>query len=249
MADVQLENGYLKIANDLAEAFSRLQLSGHEWRVLWAIIRRTYGWNKKEDWISGSQIAQDTGLNRVKVCDALKKLTARKIIVHEDRRTAIQKDYDLWQNVTENGNKKMLPKTVTLLPKTVTNVTENGTHKRQNTLVQKTAPTSLKEKTAAQDQGDHGMDLLLPLAALCKYDLAVITTAQKNDLYRAVGRLMNGAHATPKDIERFGEFWQKKDWRGKQEQPPTPDQVLSSWGAFRAWQANPNGSKPKLKFL
>lgn len=246
MADVQLENGYIKIANELAEAFGRLHLTGCQWQVLWVIIRRTYGWNKKEDWISGSQIAQDTGLNRMSVCEALKVLASREIIIHERKMTAIQKDYELWQNVTKSGNvtnfgnKQMSPKTVTMSPKTVTKVSQIRDTQKTKDIITKysVAPT--------KNEGQDGMDLFNPLAVLCKYDLSVITTGQKNDLYHAVGRLMNGAHATPKDLDQFREFWQTKDWRGKQQQAPKPMQVLEEWGAFRSWQKG-ESQKPKAR--
>ncbi len=45
MAD--LENGYLRLANQIRDALCIVELSGREFRVLNAIIRLTYGWSKK----------------------------------------------------------------------------------------------------------------------------------------------------------------------------------------------------------
>ena len=70
MASPQTENGYTKIANELLDAVCALQLSGHEWSVVHAIIRKTYGYNKKEDWVTNTQIADLTGLHRVRVSEA-----------------------------------------------------------------------------------------------------------------------------------------------------------------------------------
>lgn len=60
MAD--LENGYLRLANQIQDALCIVELSGREFRVLNAIIRLTYGWSKKSDRIANSLIADKTAL-------------------------------------------------------------------------------------------------------------------------------------------------------------------------------------------
>jgi len=77
----QIEDGYVKIADELAEAFARYRISGEEWQVLWAILRKTYGWNKKEDWISLSQFQELTGIKRPNIIRALKKLIQKNIVI------------------------------------------------------------------------------------------------------------------------------------------------------------------------
>lgn len=44
--------------------------------------------------------------------------------------------------------------------------------------------------------------------------------------------------ATGGDITRFGQWWYKNDWRGKQKQKPTLQQVRDSWGDFIQPQQN-----------
>ncbi|MCX5829308.1 MAG: conserved phage C-terminal domain-containing protein [Deltaproteobacteria bacterium] len=80
MTSPQVENGYLIIANEIAERFCNYRISGEEWLVLWAILRKTYGWQKKEDRISLSQFAAITGLKRQTVLRALRKLASKGII-------------------------------------------------------------------------------------------------------------------------------------------------------------------------
>jgi len=41
MANPQIENGYLKIAHEIAQALARVNLSAYESRVLWVIWRKT----------------------------------------------------------------------------------------------------------------------------------------------------------------------------------------------------------------
>lgn len=80
MSSPQLENGYTMIANELVEAFAKLNMSGREWQVLFVILRKTYGYHKKVDRISLSQISEMTGIAGNDVSKIIKKLESNKII-------------------------------------------------------------------------------------------------------------------------------------------------------------------------
>ena len=75
-----LENGYLRLANQIQDALCIVELSGREFRVLNAIIRLTYGWSKKEGRITNSLIADKTGLAVKHVSLAVITLNERRII-------------------------------------------------------------------------------------------------------------------------------------------------------------------------
>uniref|UniRef100_A0A6M3J8E7 Putative DNA replication initiation protein n=1 Tax=viral metagenome TaxID=1070528 RepID=A0A6M3J8E7_9ZZZZ len=100
LARPQIENGHTDIANELTEAFARCYLTASESRVLWAIIRKTYGWHKKYDRISFTQFEQLTGMNRRHVADALKSLMGRSIVTRRGNNYkleyGVQKDYEKW---------------------------------------------------------------------------------------------------------------------------------------------------------
>ncbi len=108
MASPQLEKGYLKIANELAEALARNQFTGHENRVIWAVMRKTYGYNKKQDQISYGQLAAATGLSRKRVFEAVASLKRKGVLrtYKTGNRSpltyAINKDYESWLTVPEN---------------------------------------------------------------------------------------------------------------------------------------------------
>ena len=106
MATPQLENGHLRIANEIVDHLCRYRLSGQEWQILWVIIRKTYGWRKKMDRISKSQFAELTGIDRRKCSTILKRLEEKKVIIRGvpqkgDSRKAVtyglNKDYRDWQ--------------------------------------------------------------------------------------------------------------------------------------------------------
>ena len=55
MASPQLKDGYVAIANEIMDALAHIRIPGEARQVLDVILRKTYGWKKKEDEISLSQ--------------------------------------------------------------------------------------------------------------------------------------------------------------------------------------------------
>lgn len=104
-ANPQAENGHIDIAHEIAEALMKINLSPYEYRILWAIWRKTYGWHKKRDRISITQFQKMTGLKRQNVSRTLKRLVNRNIIIRKDDSRIItygfQKDYLKWKDVIE----------------------------------------------------------------------------------------------------------------------------------------------------
>jgi len=96
MANPQKENGHIDIANELAEKMAKTNLSPYEWRLLWAIWRKTYGWHKKIDFISVTQLENITGLDRRNLSRTKKSLLSKKIITLNGINIGFNKDYDQW---------------------------------------------------------------------------------------------------------------------------------------------------------
>lgn len=87
------------IANEILEALAKTRLWPNETRVLLFIIRKTYGWHKKTDWIALSQIEAGTGILKPNVCQAIKSLAGRNPIVRPDNKhVSFQKDYSKWKH-------------------------------------------------------------------------------------------------------------------------------------------------------
>lgn len=84
MTSPQLENGYVKIATEIYDAFAKIRIPGEARQLLDFIIRKTYGYHKKEDFISLSQFVLGTGLKRPNVVRGLKKLLEMKLIIKSD---------------------------------------------------------------------------------------------------------------------------------------------------------------------
>jgi len=124
MASPQLENGHTKIANELVEALCKINLSPYESRVLWAIIRKTYGWGKKMDKIAQSQIVEMTGIPKGHISRAMKSLTLRAIVTSSgNKRIGVNKNYEQWLPVAVTSEK------VEKLPAEEPKVTSTGIKK------------------------------------------------------------------------------------------------------------------------
>jgi phage replication O-like protein O len=102
MSNPQKENGYTPIANEIMEALARIRIPGEARQMLDVIIRKTYGFNKKQDQISTSQFMQATGLKRFIIHRARKRLLLSNLItVSKNANSQVitysfQKDYKKW---------------------------------------------------------------------------------------------------------------------------------------------------------
>lgn len=66
-----LDEGYAKLSNMLLEEYAGADLTKRQFKVLLAVLRKTYGWNKPMDRISDSQISEIAKLP-VKRCNEAK---------------------------------------------------------------------------------------------------------------------------------------------------------------------------------
>lgn len=105
----ELENGYLRLANQIQDALCIVELSGREFRVLNAIVRLTYGWSKKSDRIANSLIADKTMLKVKHVSEAVLNLAYRNIIIlrriGQTRYIGINTNLDKWAYAKPNCTK------------------------------------------------------------------------------------------------------------------------------------------------
>lgn len=130
MANPQKENGHTAIANELLEVMAKTYFSSYEIQIIFAIFRKTYGWNKTEDWITTTQLSEMTDIARSHVSRTIKKLLDRNMLVKNGKKLSFQKDYEKWQKLPKQVTKKTekkLPIQDTKLPKQVHKVTQIGT--------------------------------------------------------------------------------------------------------------------------
>lgn len=76
----QLEDGYVRVANELFDAVLAFPFSLKQQRVVLAVIRKTYGYGKKTDDMSASQIGTLCGMSRNHVTETLNELASMGVI-------------------------------------------------------------------------------------------------------------------------------------------------------------------------
>ncbi|NCB47725.1 hypothetical protein EOM81_12010 [bacterium] len=150
----QTENGFTQIANELIEQFARIRIPGEAMQVFWVMLRKIYGFHKKSDPIALSQIVAATGLSKVAVCKAVKKLIELNLITKKGNNISteytINKHFDTW---------KPLPKKVTL-PKKVMAVTKKGNpplpkkYTTKETITKETITKERKKEYPAEKSDD-----------------------------------------------------------------------------------------------
>ncbi|HDK5619706.1 replication protein [Klebsiella pneumoniae] len=127
MAD--LANGYTKIANEIQKLKPRLRMSGREWQCLEAVIWLTYGWNKKQDRVTNTVIAELTDLGESHISDTIKSLAERKIIfAHKQgvmKIVGINTELSEWI-LDKPKTGKLFPESGKVLPKTGKPFPETG---------------------------------------------------------------------------------------------------------------------------
>ena len=149
MSSPQKENGYTAIANEIMEALAKARISGEARQMLDVIIRKTYGFNKKQDRIATSQFMELTGLPRYSVHRARIKLLKMNLITVTKKGDSqiliysLQKDYDKW---------KLLPKKVTVTKKvTGYNQKSNRLSPKKVTKCNQKSDTQKKERQYTKD--------------------------------------------------------------------------------------------------
>ncbi|MCH9563917.1 replication protein [Klebsiella pneumoniae] len=110
-----LDDGFTRIANELLEAVMHAGLSQHQLLVFMAVMRKTYGFNKKSDWVSNEQISVLTGILPHKCSAAKSALVKRGILTQTGRVIGINKAVSEWSSLPVKGTKmKPYLKKVTL---------------------------------------------------------------------------------------------------------------------------------------
>ncbi len=111
MAAPQLENGFLRLSNELAEALARVPISGSQFRIVLVVMRECYGVNggRKLAPLSIERIARATGLGLRMARRELRRLIETRVIVRDGTpgqrcSYGLQKDFEQWQPSQPRSN-------------------------------------------------------------------------------------------------------------------------------------------------
>lgn len=109
----QLEDGHIRIANELFDAILKFPFTLKQQSVLLAIVRKTYGFNKKADDMSAAQIGALCGMARNHVTETLNELCAMGVITKRAGEygcvIGINKRHDEWRAERKTPRAKIVP--------------------------------------------------------------------------------------------------------------------------------------------
>ena len=153
MASPQIEQGHIRIANELFDAEARVRMSGSEWQVYRVIQRQTYGWSRTSAEIPLSVFVESTGLAKPRIVEAINGLIARNMVGVRKNVTPranvyhIQKNHELWQGVRKNvkGTEKRNEGVRKNVTKGYGKTEQKGTEKRNDSLIQTLQPITTKK--------------------------------------------------------------------------------------------------------
>ena len=163
----EVEDGYTRLANALYEELIGADLTKNQSKVAHAICRKTYGYGKKMDRISDSQLAQITRLPRQKVNKAKNELIAMKVIFREGQQIGPNKNIEEWQiegcHYSGDNVTALVTKSVT---KTVTALSPKQGHTKETITKEKRKDYSSENSGESSDQPENDLPVVKPDAAI-----------------------------------------------------------------------------------
>lgn len=224
MANPQKENGYTAIANEIMDVLTRTNLQSSERRVLDVIFRKTYGFNKKDDNISLSQIVEATALSRRTAIYATQNLEAKKMVIivrdgYDSNKYCFQKNYDLWEVQRNSGQYENM-----LVQKRIKYKTE--VVQRKTDLVQRNTVGSAEKTVEVVQRRDEKGRFSAHTKAI---NNKTIQKQLRGPVVRTVKKSRKDllVDPTPMNLEQFL-VWMRKPPRGK-ERPARHVEVIAEW--------------------
>lgn len=98
-----LDDGFTRLANMLLEEYAGADLTKRQFKVLLAVLRLTYGWNKPMDRIANSQIAQIAKLPEKRVSETRVQLVEMNLLIQAGRRIGPNKNPSEWEIPQNKG--------------------------------------------------------------------------------------------------------------------------------------------------
>ncbi|QZN97913.1 replication protein [Symbiopectobacterium purcellii] len=90
------DDGFMRIANELTDSILMADLTARQLKVMLAVMRKTYGFNKAMDRLTNTQIAAITGIHHTHVCAAKRQLIERNFLVSDGMKIGVNKIVSQW---------------------------------------------------------------------------------------------------------------------------------------------------------
>lgn len=150
-----LDDGYTRTANALMEAVMLSGLTQHQLLIVIAVWRKTYGYNKKMDWIGNEQFAALTGMAPTKCSTAKNELVRMGVLTQTGRQVGMNKNISEWKTKVNGIGKTFTESVKETFTKTVKIDLPNQVNTKDN--IQK---KEIKDTPLPPDGGDDGQEKL-----------------------------------------------------------------------------------------
>ena len=128
------DNGYTRIANEILDELLLADLTARQIKTVLAVIRKTYGFNKKSDRVANTQIGEMTRIHHTHICKAKKELLARKILVSSANQIGVNKTLSDWELDISQVSQTLANSANNSLADPANNsLAKSANHKRQKT--------------------------------------------------------------------------------------------------------------------
>jgi phage replication O-like protein O len=242
MANVQAEHGFTKIANELLEVVMQQKFNGTQFKLIMAVWRFTYGFNRKEHELSLSFLSKATGIHKQQVKTELAKLIEQNVIkvtsestYTASRKLSFNKDHDKWKDLQEVKQHTVSESsTTTVSEDTYTTVSELTT-----TTVSESTYQERKDKENIKENINKGFEefwILYPRKVKKQDAMNRYKTQVKNQ--KVHERIIEGLKLYLKEIERDGTqekyimhpstFLNQKKYLDETEEQDKPSQSIVS---------------------
>jgi len=151
----QLEDGFLRLANDLIDAAMCSGLPETELCILMAVWRKTYGFSKKMDWISNEQLSEMIGKHYTHCSTAKNNLVRKKVLIQEGRKVGMNTNISEWETKNNGFRKKLAEPAKKTLAEPANRIKQNLlTTKDNNTKDKKDIKNTLSEQVQTESKKD-----------------------------------------------------------------------------------------------
>lgn len=90
------DDGFMRVANELTDSILLADLTARQLKIMLAVMRKTYGFNKPMDRITNTQISAMTGIHHTHVCSAKNQLIERGFLISGGSKVGINKYISMW---------------------------------------------------------------------------------------------------------------------------------------------------------
>ena len=231
MPNPQIEDGYTKIANELLEALCKIRIPGQASQIFLTILRKTYGYQKKQDCISLAQFEFATGLPKNKICEALNKLEEMNLIIITEKGNKLAKTFEI-NKTYKSWNP--LPKKVTL-PKKGIIITEKGNnHYRKRVLQKKVSKENITKENYSSIFDETFWPMWPRKVDKANAEKAFVKACKKEDPEIIIAGLKNQLDMFNKKEKQFiphASSWLNAErWKDEIEKPRAVNSYLPKFG-------------------